>query len=105
MASSNEQAIARLLNSGRMPQNNDEGLLSYFEDYFFEGVDELPRSKYFAHIDRKMLWIYLLWLLITTECNEELDDNELDLQMDDIEMEVEVEVDDMTHKLEDHFDH
>ena len=25
--------------------------------------------------------------------------------MDDIEMEVEVEVDDMTHELEDHFDH
>ena len=41
-----------------------------------------------------------LWLLITTEYNEELD-----LQMNDIEMEVEVEVNDMTHKLEDLFEH
>ena len=49
MATSNEQAIARLLNSGRMPQNNDEGLLSLIEDYFFEGDDELPRGKYFTH--------------------------------------------------------
>ena len=71
-----------------MPQNNDEGLLSLIEDYFFEGDDELPWGKYFTHVDRKLLWIYLLWLLITTEYNE--DDNELNLQMDDIETEVEV---------------
>ena len=54
MATSDEQAIARLLNNGRMPQN-DEGLLSLIDDYFFEGDDELPRCKYFTHVDRKLL--------------------------------------------------
>ena len=45
---------------------------------------------------------YLLWLLITTQYNE--DDIELNLEMDDIEMEVEVD-EDLTYVLEDHFDH
>ena len=34
MANSNEQAIAQLLNSGRMPQNNDKGLLALLKTTF-----------------------------------------------------------------------
>ena len=55
MASSDEEAIARLLNSGRIPLALDEGLRSLIEDYFFEGDDELPRGEYFTHVDRKLL--------------------------------------------------
>ena len=54
-------------------------------------------------MDTSSFWRERESTLITTKYNE--DDNELDLEMDDIEMEVEVEVDDMTHELEDHFDH
>ena len=63
MASSNEKAIARLINSGRMPQNNDEGLLSFIEDYIFEGNDELPRGKVF-HTRRQEIAMNLLIMTI-----------------------------------------
>ena len=76
-------------------KNDDEGLLNLIEDYFFKGDVELPHSKYFTYIDRKLLWTYLLWLLRITEYNE--DDNEYDLQIDDVEMEVD---DHLTYDLE-----
>ena len=65
--------------------------------------DELPCGKFFIHVDRKLLRIYLLWLLIITEYNE----NNNDLEMDDIvDIGMEVEVnEDLTYELEDHFDH
>ena len=43
--------------------------LALLKTTFSEGDDELPRSKYFTHADRKLLRI-LLWLLIT-EYNED----------------------------------
>ena len=55
MASSVEEAITWLLNNGRVPLALDEGLRSLIEDYFFEGDDELPRGRYFTHVDRKLL--------------------------------------------------
>ena len=55
MASSDEEAIAWLLNSGRIPLALDEGLHSLIEDYFFEGDDELSCGKYFTHVDRTLL--------------------------------------------------
>ena len=55
MVSSDEEAITRLLNNGRIPLALDEGLRSLIEDYFFKGDDELPEGRYFTHVDRKLL--------------------------------------------------
>ena len=64
MPSFDEEAISWLLNSGRIPLALDEGLRSLIEDYFFEGDDDLPRGKFFIHVDRKLLQMNLLIMVI-----------------------------------------
>ena len=55
MASSDEEAITPLLNSGRIPLALDEGLRSLIEDYYFEEDDKLPRGKYFTQVNHSLL--------------------------------------------------